>query len=191
MSNIIKPGQRVLYMKVGVHAQEPLEKIIKRKLQEIEDEGYAMWGYGGSTCWPSTMVQPFAEEGAKEGQKIYLCMKEMNSRHFAEDLRASQSSVNGKSGWTDIPEGINVLGSRFALTIKNLRRDDFTLPLSRTTVAVGNSLGAVGSKYITGQADKACLQLAPNVDMVPENDERVERISLVAELCPPYAVFLR
>jgi len=50
MSSILSPGQGVLYMKVGTHAQEPLEEIIKRKTKEIEDAGYAMWGYGGSTC---------------------------------------------------------------------------------------------------------------------------------------------
>jgi hypothetical protein len=36
-------------MKVGTHAQESLEDIIARKSKEIDDAGYAMWGYGGKT----------------------------------------------------------------------------------------------------------------------------------------------
>lgn len=191
MTDIVLPGQKILYMKIGIHAKEPLESIIERKMREIEDEGYAMWGYGGNTCHPSTMVQPFAAEGEKAGQKIYLCMKEVNSNHWAEQVRAAQSSVDGKTGWEDIPKGINVLGSRFALTIKNLRAEDFKLPLARTMVAVGNSTGALGSRYVAGQVDKACLTLAKDVDIPPGPDDRVEKISLVAELCPPYAVFLR
>ena len=59
MAMILKPGQGLLYMKVGTHAQESLEAIIARKTREIEQAGFALWGYGGSTCHPQTMVQPF------------------------------------------------------------------------------------------------------------------------------------
>ena len=58
MSKIIEPGSGLLYMKVGTHARETLEDIIRRKTKEIEDTGYAFWGYGGNTCHPRTMVQP-------------------------------------------------------------------------------------------------------------------------------------
>src|SRR5690349_10987760 len=101
-------------MKVGTHAQESLADIIARKCKEIEETGYGMWGYGGNTCHPRTMVQPFAESCAAGGAPIYLCMQEMNSRHFAEPLRASEYSVDG-SKWEPIPATINVRGSRFAL----------------------------------------------------------------------------
>ena len=55
MSDIIRPGVGILFMKVGTHAQETLADIIAKD-QEIEDTGYAMWGYGGNTCHPRTMV---------------------------------------------------------------------------------------------------------------------------------------
>ena len=177
-------------MKIGVHAREPLESIINRKLKEIEDEGYAMWGYGGNTCHPSSMVQPFASSSAEKGETIYLCMREMQSRHWAEQVRASKYSVDGEK-WKSIPRGINVLGSRYALTIKNLRREKFELPLSRTRVALGNSAGAPGTTYIAGRVDKACLVLGADGKPTAENSEKVEPIGLVADLCTPYAVFLR
>src|ERR1700745_397624 len=39
---IFKPGTGVLFMKVGTHAQESLEDIIKRKLKEVDDAGFAI-----------------------------------------------------------------------------------------------------------------------------------------------------
>jgi len=47
MTELFVPGAGLLFMKVGVHAQETLEDIIRRKSEEIEKEGFAMWGYGG------------------------------------------------------------------------------------------------------------------------------------------------
>ena len=116
MTSIVQPGAGVLFMKVGTHAQETLESIIARKTKEIDDAGYAMWGYGGSTCHPQNMVQPFAKTFEQQGQKIYLCMEEMDSKHFAAQARAAQYSVNGID-WVDIHPQVNVLGSRYALFI--------------------------------------------------------------------------
>jgi hypothetical protein len=105
----------ILYMKVGTHAKEPLDAIIARKTKEIEDAGYALWGYGGNTCHPSSMVQPFGSLFKKRGGHILLCMQEMNSSHFAEQVRADSFSADGLE-WEDIPASINVLGSKDALT---------------------------------------------------------------------------
>ncbi|TCS37910.1 hypothetical protein EDC30_103202 [Paucimonas lemoignei] len=190
MPDIIKPQQGILFMKVGVHAKEDLESIIKRKTQEIEDAGFALWGYGGGTCHPATMVQPFAKQQAQKGQKIFLCMQEMNSNHFAEPVRAEEYSIDGKT-WNTIPKPIHVLGSRFALAIKELRREELILPLNKAQVAVGNSQGRLGHRYIGGRVDKACLELTDTIVAPPEPDDPVVKISLVAELCEPYAVFLR
>lgn len=189
MSAIIQPGSGLIFMKVGTHAQEPLDVIIERKRKEIADAGYALWGYGGNTCHPRSMVQPFAKSFEKKGQTIYLCMEEMDSRHFAQPVRADQSSPDGLQ-WTDIPTPVNVLGSRFALVITDLERQQFELPLKQTRVAVGNSQGRAGHQYIAGQVDKACLEIVDEAD-VAAADSKVIKIGLVAKLAAPYAVFLR
>jgi len=188
MSSIIRSGQAVLYMKVGTHAQEPLEEIIKRKTREIEEAGYAMWGYGGSTCHPRSMVQPFAKSFEQSGGKIFLCMQEMVSNHMADQVRADECSVDGLN-WREIPPQIRVLGSRYALCIKNLHREEFGLPLPATRVALGNSSGVIGSRYIRGRVDKACLEVI--AEQTEVQDIESIPISLVAELVDPYAVFLR
>src|SRR5579864_2384933 len=95
MAPIIKPGEGLLYMKVGTHAQETLEEIIERKRKEIEDAGFALWGYGGNTCHPVSMVQPFARNYEQKAGVIYLCMQPMTSKHFALPIRASEFSRDG------------------------------------------------------------------------------------------------
>src|SRR5271170_900996 len=155
MSAIIQPGAGVLFMKVGTHAQEELIDIIARKTKEIEDTGYAMWGYGGNTCHPRSMVQPFAEMFEERGQPIHLIMHAMRSNHFAEPLRADQFSADSIN-WKDIPSTIHVRGSRYALVIKSLQHQELTLPLNQTKVPIGPSTGRIGSRYLRGQVDKAC-----------------------------------
>lgn len=188
MSDIIHPGAGVVYMKVGTHAQEELVDIIERKRREIDEVGYAMWGYGGSTCYPSSMVQPFAREFANKGNPIHLVMHRMNSRHYAEKVRAKRFSVDGTK-WEPVPSGINVLGSRFALVIKNLREHDDELDLAATRVGVGRNEGRAGDRYVQGQADKACLIITAPGELAGGEHKPV-KIDLVAELADPYAVFL-
>jgi len=194
MATILKPGAGVLYMKVGTHGQETLEQIIARKTKEIEEAGVAFWGYGGNTCHPQTMVQPFAKSFEESGEAVYLCMQRMDSKHFAFPVRAEEFSVDGIS-WDIIPPAINVRGSRYALVIKNLRQEEFDLALDRTRVALGNSMGAVGSKYIRGRVDKACLEVIaeppPKSDSTAEDSPDKIRLDLVAELAVPYAVYVR
>jgi len=187
MSDIIYPGAGVLYMKVGTHAKEGLAEIIARKREEIDKAGFAMWGYGGSTCYPTSMVQPFARAFAEKKQPIHLVMHKMNSRHYAEQVRAARFSADGQK-WETIPEAINVLGSRYALMIKDLREHEDELDLGATRVAVGRNEGRLGSRYVQGQADKACL-LVTEPELVNAEHKKV-KIDLVAELIDPYAVFL-
>lgn len=188
MSLIIKPGGGLLYMKVGTHAMETLEDIIARKTKEIEEAGMSFWGYGGNTCHPQTMVQPFAKSFEERGQKIYLCMQRMDSKHFAEPVRAEKYSIDGIS-WEEIPHAINVRGSRYALVIRDLHKEEFDLQLSATRVALGTSMGALGNKYISGRVDKACLQVNETVAAAGDSDK--VRIGLVAELVEPYAVYVK
>ena len=178
-------------MKVGTHAQESLEDIIARKSEEIAKVGYAMWGYGGNTCHPSTMVQPFAESFAAQGQPIHLVMEEMDSKHFAEPLCAKEYSADNLT-WLEIPEDIQVRGSRFALKIGGLRKADEQLSLNSTRVAIGPTKGRLGSRYVQGRVDKACLEVLNEPENVNEEVERAVRpINLIADLVEPYAVFLR
>jgi hypothetical protein len=188
MPPIIKCGTGLLYMKVGNHAQETLEVIVERKRKEIEDAGYALWGYGGNTCHPTSMVQPFARDFHRRAGVIYLYMEPMTSKHFGPPVRAAECSTDGIN-WEKIPAPINVTGSRYALAVRDLRYTDIYLPLAKTKVAIGNSIGRAGNKYVAGRVDKACLEVTQ--DISTELEEPAVHIGLVAEMVPPYAVFVR
>jgi hypothetical protein len=190
MSPMMKRGAGILYMKVGTHANEPLDEIFKRKMKEIEQAGVAFWGYGGSTCHPTRAVQPFAKAYEERDGTIHLCMHPMDSKHFALTEAAEQFSTDGMN-WEPIPSGIKVTGSRYALVVNNLRKQKFTLPLENTVVALGNRRGSLGSKYIRGRVDKACLELSTDCLLQESDAPEISRIELVADLVPPYAVHVR
>lgn len=189
MTDPLHAGSGFVFMKVGTHAEEPLDEIIERKRREVDEAGYALWGYGGNSCHPKTMVQPFARDFVEREGTIYLCMQSMDSRHFAVTERAVEYSGDGEN-WSEIPKPINVIGSRFALKIADLQPDDFKVPLAQTKVAIGNQTGRPGDRYIRGRVDKACLEL---LDEEAEGREEVAlaQIDLVARLADPYAVFVR
>jgi hypothetical protein len=192
MVKFIEPGAGIILMKVGTHAKEDLTAIIARKKKEIDDAGFGMWDYGGGTCHPGFKVQPFAERFAAENKPIYLCMEKMTSNHFAEQLAAKEYSADNKT-WKEIPPAINVLGSRYALMIGDLQEEEFELPLNQTKVAIGDCQGRLGSRYIKGRVDKGCLEVMEKPELVNAEKEmaKVLRVSLVARILEPYAVFLR
>jgi hypothetical protein len=187
--NEILVGDAVIFMKVGTHATESLADIVARKQDEIETAGLSMWGYGGNTCHPRTMVQPFVDTYARSDRPIRLVMQPMASRHFADPVRAEEFSPDGVH-WERIPDGINVLGSRFALCVSDIRPADERLDLGQTQVAIGRSQGRLGTDYLQGQADKACLQVVKGVEPTADSENAVD-IGLMADLVHPYAVFLR
>ena len=187
MSDLVAPGGGFLFMKVGMHAQEELSDIIARKQAEISAAGFAMWGYGGNTCHPRTMVQPFADSCVSAGDPILLCMQPMVSNHVAEPIRAEEYSVDGKS-WQEIPQEIAVLGSKYALCIRELEQVDAEISLASTRVALGRSKGRAGDQYVKGRVDKACLTMVGDDGHAGASPTR---IGLVAQIVEPYAVFLR
>lgn len=189
MTEILEPGNGIFFMRVGTHARETLEEIVARKLGEIERVGYTFWGYGGNTCHPMMIVQPFAQERAAQGKPVYICMEEMESAsYFGEPQAAAEYSHDGRE-WHAVPKEIAVRGSRYALRIEDLRPAEFILPLESTRVRVGTSSGRLGSKFVVGTIDKACLVFEPGAGDAEAGSHR--RISLVARVCEPYAMLLR
>jgi hypothetical protein len=184
----LKTGESFIYMKVGVHAKEPLQDIIARKRLEIANAGVAFWGYGGNTCHPLTAVQPFVKDVTQHGTAVRLLMEEIDSHHYAEPVRADSYSVNGID-WVKVPKPINVRGSRYALVLESLDEVDLAISLSDTKVGIGRLTGNQGSSYVKGRVDKACLVFSP----VEQKSGEAESISLklAARLAAPYAVLLK
>ncbi len=187
MIEIAQPGTGIIFMKVGTHAGETLENIVERKMQELTDANEIYWGYGGPTCHPILHVQPFVKERLESGHAIYLAMEQMNSKHFAEPKEATEYSDDGVE-WHKIPDGIHVLGSRYALILNSLEVQETTIDLGDLRVGAGTSAGKSASKYIRGHVDKGCFVVEP-----ARNDPEgsAKQVGLVATLKAPYAVLLK
>jgi hypothetical protein len=180
----------LIFMKVGLHAQESIEDIIARKQREFEAAGAIFWGYGGNTCHPLTMVQPFAKQIEQRGEEVLIVMQKMNSKHAAPPEVAKEYSDDGVN-WKPIPEGIEVRGSRYALVLDELREEEFDVDLSELEVGVGPSRGRRADKYLINQADKGCFVFAePELVVAPER-HIIKPIALVARVKSPFAVFVR
>ncbi len=190
MPNPIQDGQGVIFMKVGLHASETLEDIIRRKQREYEEAGSIFWGYGGSSCHPRTMVQPFGKSMEDKGKQLLIIMNEMNSKHTAPPVAASQYSDDGVD-WHEVPAGVEVRGSRFALVLDELKLDEFEIDLHEFEVGLGQSRGKKASEYVKGQNDKGCLVYREAHIPPPPEERVVKKIGLVARVKAPYAVFLK
>lgn len=185
---VMDPRNGLIFMKVGLHAQESIEDIIARKRGEYEKAGMIFWGYGGNTCHPTAMVQPFAKQVLDRRGEVVLVMHKMDSKHNAPPALAKEYSDDGIN-WRPIPRGIEVRGSRYALVLGGLEDSNLELPLSELSVAIGRSRGNPAERYLRGRVDKGCFEI-----MSPQGDgprPETSHIDLVAPVKAPFAVFLR
>lgn len=182
----LQAGSGIIFMKVGLHAQETIDEIIDRKLREYDEAGMIFWGYGGN-CHPLHQVQPFVRLH-EQGGPVYLVMQKMDSRHSATPKVAEEYSDDGLN-WKPVPPGIKVTGSRYAMVLDRLEPEEFDLDLNAVTVGIGPRRGRNGFEYIRGRVDKACFEY---VGSPAQNaQDAVKHISLVARVKAPYAVFVR
>lgn len=61
---------KCIYMAVGIHAEEPIESIIDRKVKETEDYGFSLWAYSNPKA---KCVRPFC--GDAEYIYVLMCVK--------------------------------------------------------------------------------------------------------------------
>lgn len=186
MSGAPAPGDGIFYMKVGTHAHETIDTIVERKRAEIRDGGYAFWGYGGNTCHPTVIVQPFCRGILAAGGRLHLLLEIVESDYFGEPLDALEFSIDGTE-WRPTPEQIRVRGSRHALVVTELEAARLQFDMQRTRVAIGPSEGRPGSAYVQGRVDKACLAATSE----PAGPANSRAISWRATIVDPYAVLLR
>jgi hypothetical protein len=188
MNHIITPNSGLLFMKVGLHAGEKFEQILERKKREYKKEGMIFWGYGGGTCHPTHVIQPFARMKIEEGNNICIIMEEIESHHPPTKIVAKEYSEDGIR-WLPIPPGIEVRGSRYAVVLDELQDGDLDIDLSEYSIAAGPSIGKVASEYIGGRVDKACITRIEQRSAILS--PKIKKIRHIAKIKAPYAVFTR
>lgn len=182
------PPDAFIFMKVGNHAGESFENILRRKNEEYKKTGKIFWGYGGTACHPITQVQPFVSLYEKNDGSVYVLMQEIDSRAEPLIAPAKQFSTDGIN-WENIPEGISVTGSRYALVLDEIQSTDFDIDSQSYEIGAGPSVGKNAADYMRGHIDKACLVKTNNFDESKLQNNK--RIKLAAKLIHPYAVLLK
>ena len=182
--------QAFIFMRVGSHAGESFEQILKRKQLELEQVGKIFWGYGGTTLHPIRHVQPFAKLWVEREGKIQILMQPIVSRADPDILPANEFSVDGIK-WEPLPSGINVTGSRYAIVLDEIKPGQLDLDLGDFEVGIGPSRGRNAAQYMRGRVDKGCLVASNSESTSDIEREATISIGFQAHLVDPYAVMLR
>jgi hypothetical protein len=172
-----------IVMKVGFHAEEELDQILRRKQNEIADGSYCLWGYGGSACHPITQVQPFVKRTAS----LEVLFVPTTSRPKLGTLTSTSFSEDGTQ-WKVIPGHCHVSASKYALVLDHIELVDEVVDLSQFEIAIGPSEGRPASGYLLGRVDKACVRRSFSA---AGRVAAPHRVLARARLAPPYGVLLR
>jgi hypothetical protein len=178
-----------IFMKVGNHAGESFEAILTRKNREREQAGRIFWGYGGTVCHPLMQVQPFARLYAKRNDRIYLFMEPMDSKANPAIEPAKEYSDDGVT-WYPLPNGISVLGSRYALVLDKIQPREVGIGIEQYVVGIGPSRGKNAAEYLQGRVDKGCFTRTSGA-CSPSAQQLKRGVKFSAQLLEPYAVLLR
>ena len=183
-------SQAFIFMRVGNHAGEDFDSILKRKQQEFNDAGMIFWGYGGTTLHPVRQVQPFAKMWVEQRGSIQLVMQPIDSKADPDILPATEYSIDGIV-WEQIPRGIAVTGSRYAIVLDEIEPGNLDLNLRDFEVGIGPSRGRNAAQYLKGRVDKGCFVASKSTDEEIGSSRPIVSIGFQAKLLEPYAVMLR
>ena len=177
--------KNIVIMKYGVHAKENVHDIILRKKQEYQNCGLMFWGYNGVLCNPVTQIQPFLEENKLRGEETYLLLVRTYSDYNGEGYVGKEFSYD-KSQWRKLPEGIKVIGSKYAVVCGELVECNIQLVLNDYEVAIGMSKNKPLHEYMRGRVDKACACLREKSNIELGKKVQVSYFSKILE-----AAFIR
>lgn len=175
-------NKKIIIMKYGVHADEPVDSIIKRKYKEINENGYCFWGYG-CVCVllnPIKQVQPFCKN-----DEVYLLLVRTKSDYIDNNIKSKLYSIDGKE-YKPIPSSINVYGSKYALVFTELKEYNQYINLYDYEVGIGPSKGKKLVDYFRLRVDKACA-----IKSQTQNYEKLVYVDFIAKLKYPYSVFIK
>jgi hypothetical protein len=95
------------------------------------------------------------------------------------------------STWHALPEGISVIGSRYALVLDKIKPATIEVNLEKYVVGIGHSDGKSAAEYLQGRIDKGCLTTESTSSVSVVGPPSKKSIKFSAKLLDPYAVLLR
>jgi len=180
--------QNIIYMPCGIHANESIESIVKRKVKEIKKNGYMFFGYSGFLLHPHSQLVPFAKENKRKKEKTYLLISSTTENFQGITETAKDYSIN-KYEWFDIPKNINILGSKYAIVCKSIKSCDFEIDLNDYIIARGKHKKQRFAEIYSDKLDRICGEYNPKDKK--ETNKKTVHIDYIAEITEPYAVFVK
>lgn len=178
----------IIFMKVGPHSGYNLNEIFAIKKREEKLCGKFFWGYAGTLCHPSK-VNAFVRQSLNDyGGVPMLVMTTTPSKYFSRLGMINEYSTDGNS-YHPLPRGVLLTGCTFSVIGKKLEQVDFTIDLNKYDIVNTKNAGRPLGEYIRYHVNKGCAVLSPShVEFI---EPRNVRVSCIAQLVPPYCVFLR
>ena len=174
----------------GPHLGETLVDIVERKQRDIERFGWCLWAYGGrGNAHPETEVRRLARDYISGGGSLPLLMPDTGKKYPDNGVPFASYRAGRDSETDQLPVGMSpVTGgvSSWAFWITSLRwAEDASIDVDRYVAPYSRRGPQPLPEYLKWSHGRACAVL----DRDPQGTlER--RVQVVAELTPPYAVFL-
>jgi hypothetical protein len=178
----------IIYLPGGVHANEEINSIVERKIKEINKNGFMFFGYNGTLLHPNSQVVPFGKKNHKNNNKTYVLISAIKKDYQKFVIKAKDYTIN-RVEWFDIPENINVLGSKYALVCSNIKPCSFDIDLNDYVIARGKHKNERFAEVYSTRLDSVCAHYNP--ENKKEINKKIVHIDYIAELTEPYGVFVR
>lgn len=178
---------------VGIHANEEIDHIFVRKIEEIRRSGKTYWAYRSTTASPKT-VQEFGLMAAKEKNTVACLFIEASGPGATNPTKGSEKALflsSDKESWNKIPDNNLITGSG---------RSSFALVLDRIDLMDNThiDLWKYSRKDSPGKAIRMILGSSTicSIKHSSEKDEskmksRYRRLLAVGRLIYPYGVWLK
>lgn len=194
MTNLISDSNKYAVISVvGIHANEGIDHIFARKIEEISRSGKTYWAYRSALANPKT-VQEFGLRAVKEKSTVACLFIEASGPGAARPTRGSEKALLlslNKERWDKIPDNNLITGSG---------RSSFALVLNKIDL-MDNAhidLWEYSRKDNPGEAIRMMLGSSTicSVKHSSEKDgskmkSRYRRLLAVGRLTYPYGVWLK
>lgn len=173
----------------GPHVGETLIDIVARKQRDIERFGWCLWAYGGmGNVHPETEVRRLAREYAP-GTILPLFMPDTGKKYPENGVPFTTYRRSRDAEIQELPTGMSrATGGRSsrAFWVTSLQwSDDASVDVGHYVAPYSRRGPQPLSEYLKGSHGRACAALVAD----PQGSVQ-RRVHVVAELRPPYAVFL-
>jgi hypothetical protein len=175
---------------MGPYAGEREQAIFKRKIGEIEENGFTFWHHQSNKANPKN-VQRLGTNAKSENELIYFILIKTGSRTSGQDTKksnqATKFSTRKKGPYKPIPSTIYVETGfrRYALVIRDLRLASGELNLWDYSdyFTKGPVLSGRGASTL-------CTIKKSSRDSEKKMKSNIREIVAIAEVIEPYSVWL-